>query len=67
MTREPRLCHRTSRRSSPGSSFTNQVLAQLALWQEPEVPARRARVAEGAGRGSRSLHLEKIGVKLTKI
>ena len=50
------------------SSFTNQVLAQLALWQEPEkfplgVHVLPKELDEEVAR----LHLEKIGVKLTKL
>jgi adenosylhomocysteinase len=50
------------------NSFTNQVLAQLALWQEPEkyelgVHVLPKKLDEEVAR----LHLEKLGVKLTKL
>ena len=50
------------------TSFTNQVMAQLALWQEPEkypvgVHVLPKKLDEEVAR----LHLEKLGVKLTKL
>ena len=50
------------------TSFTNQVLAQLALWTEPEkyeigVHLLPKKLDEEVAR----LHLEKLGVKLTKL
>ena len=50
------------------TSFTNQVLAQLALWQEPEkydigVHFLPKKLDEEVAR----LHLDKLGVKLTKL
>ncbi|MCL2347354.1 MAG: adenosylhomocysteinase [Planctomycetaceae bacterium] len=50
------------------NSFTNQVLAQIALWTEPEkypvgVHVLPKKLDEEVAR----LHLEKIGVKLTKL
>ena len=50
------------------TSFTNQVLAQLALWKEPEkyplgVHVLPKRLDEEVAR----LHLEQLGVKLTKL
>ena len=50
------------------SSFTNQVLAQLALWMEPEkydlgVHVLPKKLDEEVAR----LHLAKLGVKLTKM
>jgi len=50
------------------TSFTNQVLAQLALWQEPEkydigVHLLPKKLDEEVAR----LHLDKLGVKLTKL
>jgi adenosylhomocysteinase len=50
------------------NSFTNQVLAQLALWQEPEkyglgVHVLPKKLDEEVAR----LHLAKLGVKLTKL
>lgn len=50
------------------NSFTNQVMAQLALWTEPEkyplgVHVLPKRLDEEVAR----LHLEKLGVKLTKL
>jgi len=50
------------------NSFTNQVLAQIALWTEPEkypigVHVLPKKLDEEVAR----LHLEKIGVKLTRL
>jgi adenosylhomocysteinase len=50
------------------TSFTNQVMAQLALWLEPEkypvgVHVLPKKLDEEVAR----LHLEKLGVKLTKL
>jgi adenosylhomocysteinase len=49
------------------NSFTNQVLAQLDLWQnpraEPTVETLPKRLDEEVAR----LHLQKLGVKLTKL
>ena len=50
------------------NSFTNQVMAQLALWQEPEkwevgVHMLPKELDEEVAR----LHLEQLGVKLTKL
>jgi len=50
------------------TSFTNQVLAQLALWTEPEkydigVHLLPKKLDEEVAR----LHLDKLGVKLTKL
>ncbi len=50
------------------NSFTNQVLAQIALWTEPEkfplgVHVLPKRMDEEVAR----LHLDKLGVKLTKL
>ncbi len=50
------------------ASFTNQVIAQLALWQEPEnyplgVHVLPKLLDEKVAR----LHLDKLGVKLTKL
>jgi adenosylhomocysteinase len=50
------------------NSFTNQVLAQLALWQETEkyeigVHVLPKELDEEVAR----LHLDQIGVKLTKM
>ena len=51
------------------SSFTNQVLAQLALWQEPDkyetgkVYVLPKELDEEVAR----LHLDKLGAKLTKL
>jgi len=50
------------------NSFTNQVLAQLALWTEPEkyplgVHVLPKKLDEEVAR----LHLDKLGVKLTKL
>ena len=50
------------------SSFTNQVLAQLALWTEPQkyplgVHVLPKKLDEEVAR----LHLDKLGVKLTKL
>ena len=50
------------------NSFTNQVLAQMALWQEPEsyplgVHTLPKKLDEEVAR----LHLDKLGVKLTRL
>ena len=50
------------------SSFTNQVLAQIALWTETEkypigVHVLPKKLDEEVAR----LHLDKLGVKLTKL
>ena len=50
------------------NTFTNQVLAQLALWREPDkyeigVHVLPKKLDEEVAR----LHLEKLGVKLTKL
>jgi adenosylhomocysteinase len=50
------------------NSFTNQVLAQIALWTEPEkydvgVHVLPKHLDEEVAR----LHLEKLGVKLTQL
>ena len=50
------------------NSFTNQVMAQIALWTEPEkydigVHVLPKELDEEVAR----LHLEKLGVKLTKL
>ena len=50
------------------NSFTNQVLAQIALWTEPEkfplgVHVLPKKLDEEVAR----LHLDKLGVKLTKL
>jgi adenosylhomocysteinase len=50
------------------ASFTNQVLAQLELWQKPETYQKQVymlpkRLDEEVAR----LHLEKLGVRLTKL
>jgi adenosylhomocysteinase len=50
------------------NSFTNQVLAQLALWTEPEkyplgVHCLPKKLDEEVAR----LHLERLGAKLTKL
>jgi adenosylhomocysteinase len=50
------------------NSFTNQVLAQLALWTEPEKFALGVHVLpKELDEEVARLHLEKIGVKLTKL
>ena len=50
------------------NSFTNQVLAQIALWTEPEkyplgVHVLPKKLDEEVAR----LHIEKLGVKLTRL
>ena len=50
------------------TSFTNQVLAQIALWTEPDrfsvgVHVLPKKMDEEVAR----LHLDKLGVKLTKL
>ena len=50
------------------NSFTNQVLAQLALWTETAASSRSASTCcQEARREGRPLHLDKLGVKLTKL
>jgi adenosylhomocysteinase len=50
------------------NSFTNQVMAQLALWQEPEkYPLGVHRLPKELDEEVARLHLEKLGVKLTKL
>jgi adenosylhomocysteinase len=50
------------------SSFTNQVLAQLALWTEPEKYAIGVHVLpKQLDEEVARLHLDKLGVKLTKL
>jgi adenosylhomocysteinase len=50
------------------NSFTNQVLAQMALWQNPDdfnvgIHVLPKKLDEEVAR----LHLDKLGVKLTKL
>ncbi|MDZ4778821.1 MAG: adenosylhomocysteinase [Planctomycetia bacterium] len=50
------------------NSFTNQVMAQLALWQEPDkYPLGVHRLPKELDEEVARLHLEKLGVKLTKL
>jgi adenosylhomocysteinase len=50
------------------SSFTNQVLAQIALWTEPEKYAIGVHVlSKTLDEEVARLHLDKLGVKLTKL
>lgn len=50
------------------NSFTNQTLAQLALWQEPEkYPLGVHRLPKELDEEVARLHLETIGVKLSKL
>ncbi|MCL2304088.1 MAG: adenosylhomocysteinase [Planctomycetaceae bacterium] len=50
------------------NSFTNQVLAQIALWTEPEkYPIGVHRLPKKLDEEVARLHLEQIGVKLTKL
>jgi adenosylhomocysteinase len=50
------------------NSFTNQVLAQLALWQEPEkYPLGVHRLPKELDEEVARLHLDTIGVKLSKL
>jgi len=50
------------------NSFTNQVLAQLALWTEPEkYPLGVHCLPKKLDEGSRRLHLDQLGAKLTKL
>jgi adenosylhomocysteinase len=48
------------------NSFTNQVLAQLKLWQE-KIPLGVHRLPKELDEEVARLHLEKIGVRLTKL
>ena len=50
------------------NSFTNQVLAQIALWTEPEkFPIGVHMLPKKLDEEVARLHLEQIGVKLTKL
>ena len=50
------------------NSFTNQVLAQIALWTEPEkYPLGVYMLPKKLDEEVARLHLEKLGVKLTKL
>jgi adenosylhomocysteinase len=50
------------------NSFTNQVLAQMALWNEPENFALGVHVLpKELDEEVARLHLGKLGVKLTKM
>ena len=50
------------------TSFTNQVLAQLAIWQEPsKYPLGVHVLPKKLDEMVAALHLEKLGVKLTKL
>jgi adenosylhomocysteinase len=50
------------------NSFTNQVLAQIALWTEPKkYPIGVHRLPKKLDEEVARLHLEQIGVKLTKL
>jgi adenosylhomocysteinase len=50
------------------NSFTNQVIAQLALWQEPDsYPLGVHMLPKKLDEEVARLHLEKLGVKLTRL
>jgi len=50
------------------NSFTNQVMAQIALWTEPDkYPLGVHRLPKELDEEVARLHLEKLGVKLTKL
>jgi adenosylhomocysteinase len=50
------------------ASFTNQVMAQMALWQNPEnYPLGVHILPKDLDEKVAALHLEKLGVKLTKL
>ncbi len=50
------------------NSFTNQVLAQIALWKEPEnYPLGVHMLPKELDEEVARLHLEKLGVKLTRL
>jgi adenosylhomocysteinase len=50
------------------ASFTNQVLAQIELWQHPDRYERKVYVLPKAlDEKVARLHLDKLGVKLTKL
>jgi adenosylhomocysteinase len=50
------------------SSFTNQVIAQIALWTEPEkYPVGVHMLPKHLDEEVARLHLDKLGVKLTKL
>jgi adenosylhomocysteinase len=48
------------------NSFTNQVLAQIKLWQE-KLPVGVYMLPKNLDEEVARLHLEKLGVKLTKL
>jgi adenosylhomocysteinase len=48
------------------SSFTNQVLAQIALWTEKFAPGVHV-LPKKLDEKVAALHLDKLGVKLTKL
>jgi adenosylhomocysteinase len=50
------------------SSFTNQVLAQMALWEDKEkYPVGVHVLPKDLDEKVAALHLDKLGVKLTKL
>ena len=50
------------------NSFTNQVLAQMAIWQTPEdYPLGGHMLPKKLDEEVARLHLEKLGVKLTEL
>ena len=50
------------------NSFTNQVLAQLALWTEPDkYPLASIRLPKTLDEEVARLHLDQLGVKLTQL
>ena len=50
------------------ASFTNQTLAQIELWTNPEGYANKVyTLPKKLDEKVAALHLEKIGVKLTKL
>jgi adenosylhomocysteinase len=50
------------------NSFTNQVLAQLDLWEQKDVYEKKVyRLAKQLDEEVARLHLKKIGVKLTRL
>ena len=50
------------------NSFTNQVLAQIALWTEPEkYPLGVYTLPKHLDEEVARLHLDQLGVKLTKL
>ena len=65
---EPRLRHRPPELRDVDVSFTNQVLAQIELWTKGDnYPVGVYRLPRELDEKVARLHLDKLGVKLTKL